>query len=120
VKHRVPKLLFVASVALLVALAPAVSIAARFKIKATADDTWSPDFQHITRNNVIVWRNPDDRFHDLTSYGRNWSMEHGLPPGRSTSRRFKKVGVYKFRCRIHSALKSGQCDGMCGVVHVTR
>ncbi|MEA2433237.1 MAG: Cupredoxin-like domain [Actinomycetota bacterium] len=110
----------ITSFVLLVALTPTSSIAARSKVSATADDTWSPDFTHITEGNVIVWKNPDSRFHDLTSYGRNWSLEHGLPPGESVSKRFRHRGVYKFRCRIHSAIDNGTCDGMCGVIHVTR
>jgi plastocyanin len=104
----------------LIALAPTSSTAARFKVKTTAENTWSPDFTHITKGNVIVWKNADTRFHDLTSYGGNWKLEHGLRPGDTISKRFRERGVYKFRCRIHSVMESGTCDGMCGVIHVTR
>jgi plastocyanin len=121
VRTRLLRSFVVISVALLLALAPSASIASRFKIKAdTTDDVWDPEHVFIHRGDVIVWKNPDDRFHDLTSYGRNWDKEQGLPPGESTMRKFKKTGVYKFRCRIHSAMQDGVCDGMCGLIHVQR
>lgn len=91
-----------------------------FRVKATAGNDWSPDFRHITRGDRIVWKNPArlDRAHDIKAYGNNWSKYEVLSPGESTRKRFRNNGTYKYRCRIHSSLNNGDCNGMCGVIHV--
>lgn len=111
-----------ASVALALILVPGPSVGAPTKIKATARNTWNPDFQHISPGTRIVWVNParHDTVHDITAYGRNWSKRVVLQPGERTGKRFRKVGTYKYFCRAHGHRSDGQCHGMCGVVHVAR
>jgi plastocyanin len=102
---------------------PGVSLGAPVKIKATANDTWNPDFQHINPGRRVVWINPArfNQDHDLTAYGGNWRKRVMLFPGDRTAKRFRRVGVYKYRCRLHSQKPAGEpCSGMCGVIHVAR
>lgn len=104
-----------------VALAP-LSWSAPTRIKATADDTWNPSPQHISRGTRVVWTNPEHlgAVHDVTAYGRGWDKRVVLQPGERTGKRFRKTGTYKYRCRRHSHLGDGGCHGMCGVIHVMR
>ena len=101
-------------------LLPTPVSAARYRVRATENDTWNPSFRHIEPGGriVIVWKNPTNDLHDVTSYGRNWDYQRQLPAGESVSKRFRRRGSYKYRCRIHSTLQDGQCDGMCGVIHI--
>ena len=101
---------------------PGVSVSAPTRVKATANDNWNPDLAHVSPGGRVVWVNParHDRTHDVTAYGGNWRKNVTLAPGERTGKRFRRVGVYKFRCRVHSHLADGQCHGMCGVVHVMR
>lgn len=93
------------------------------RVRATADDRWNPSFQHILPGTRVVWVNPErlDETHDLSSYGNNWSKSETLLPGERTGKRFRRQGVYKYRCRLHSTKRPGEpCRGMCGVIHVER
>ena len=101
---------------------PGVSLGAPVKIKATARDTWNPDFQHISPGQRVVWINParHNQDHDLIAYGGNWRKRVMLYPGDRTAKRFRRVGTYKYFCRLHGHRSDGQCHGMCGVVHVMR
>lgn len=99
------------------ALVPSVSLGETSRIKATDSREWSPDFKHIRPGDKMVWRNPTSRTHTVTAYG-GWSKSNRLQPGERTSKVFRSEGVYKFRCKIHSSLSNGDCNGMCGVVHV--
>ena len=65
----------------------------------------------------VVWKAVCDE-HTVTSYGGNWSKDVTLFPGQTTSRIFKVKGVFRFRCKFHSALSNGVCSGMCGKVTV--
>lgn len=101
---------------------PLTSFANHTVVKATANDTWNADYNHITPGTRVVWKNPErhNMPHDLTAYGRNWDKRVYLRPGDQTAKRFRSTGTYKYRCRLHSQLADGQCDGMCGVIHVMR
>ena len=92
-----------------------------YTIRATSTNSWNPDFRHITKGNRIRWRNPSTNFSDhvVKSYGNNWSKNVRLDPGEATRKRFRRTGAFKYRCTIHSTLSGGNCNGMCGVVHVT-
>ena len=100
------------------ALVPATSDAGKVRIKATDSRTWSPDFKHVPPGTKVIWKNPTTSSHTVTAYSSNWSKNTSLPAGERTSKRFKKKGTFKYRCTIHSTLVDGDCDGMCGVVHV--
>lgn len=90
-----------------------------FRVRATANNKWNPDFKHITRGDRIVWKNParHNRVHNVVATSDNWNKSETLSPGESTRKRFRKNGTYKYRCTIHSQGKCGSND-MCGVIHV--
>ena len=90
-----------------------------FRVKATANDKWNPDFKHITRGDRIVWVNParHDTVHNVIATSSNWNKSVTLSPGERTGKRFKKNGTYKYKCTIHSSGKCGAGD-MCGIIHV--
>ena len=101
-------------------LAPSSVSAARYRVKATENDEWNPSFRHIEPGGriVVIWKNPTNDLHDVKSYGRNWDYYRRLPAGETRKKRFRRKGSFKFRCRIHSTLRNGQCEGMCGVIHI--
>ncbi|MBA2724974.1 MAG: hypothetical protein H0U53_03195 [Actinobacteria bacterium] len=106
--------------ALSVLLLPAVSQSETVRMKATDSRRWNPDFKHIEPGSKIVWRNPTSLTHTVTAYGGRWTKDTRLTPGTGTSKIFKRQGVYKFRCKKHSTVSDGNCNGMCGVVHVEK
>jgi len=116
---KASRMLVVAAAAVGLAVTPGAARAETYRVKATDSNTWSPDFRHTVKGNRIVWKNPTDRKHTLHAYGGNWSKSVVLAAGERTRKTFKKAGVFKYRCKIHSTLSNGECDGMCGVIHVT-
>lgn len=90
------------------------------RVKATRDQTWSPDFKHISPGKRLVWKNPTGKDHTVTAYGGNWSKNTTLTPGSKTRKKFKREGTYRYRCTIHSTLSGDNCSGMCGLIHVAR
>ncbi|HEU4480441.1 MAG TPA: hypothetical protein VFS18_01025 [Actinomycetota bacterium] len=99
-------------------LLPGVSEGARVRFRATAGGAWDPDFRHVERGTKVIWKNPTDRRHTVTAYGRGWDKHKRLDPGERTKKTFRRNGVYKFRCKLDSTLEDGVCSGMCGEVHV--
>ena len=105
---------------------PGASTGATFRVKASGDSptnfAWMPDFRHITKGNRIRWTNPTGATHIVSAYSNNWSKNTTIAPGERTSKVFNKTGSYLYRCTRpgHSTLTNGNCDGMCGEVHVTR
>ncbi len=106
----------VAAMALLALSAP--TMAARTRIKATDDRTWSPDFKHVVPGTKVIWRNPTDSTHTVTAYGGGWSKNATVAAGSRTSKKFRKEGTFRYRCTIHSTVTNGDCNGMCGTIHV--
>jgi plastocyanin len=98
---------------------PAVSIGDTVRIKATANRTWNPAFKQVVKGTKVVWKNPTDSKHTVTSYSANWSKNVALLAGERTAKTFRRTGAYYYRCKIHSSLTDGTCSGMCGHVHVT-
>jgi plastocyanin len=125
----ISRLLVVAITAGLV-LTPASSLAdtKRFRAAGQAGSfRWEPTVRRIAKRDRIVWKNPTGTSHTVTAYGGRWSKNTLLSPGEKTAKRFRRPGVYKFRCTInagtpaaHSTLQGGQCSGMCGRVRVRR
>lgn len=107
---------------------PGVSSGDTYRIRATGDAPstyrWMPDFRHIIKGDRVVWRNPTSVSHRVVAYKGRWSKNTTIAPGEKTRKRFRRAGVYKYRCTLpgHSTLSADErtCDGMCGVVHVTR
>ena len=107
-----------ALVALVVLAGP--SPADTFRVRATSERTWKPAFRHISKGDRIVWKNPTSGTHSVVAYSGPWSKNSTLPPGERTRFRFRKNGSYKYRCTRpgHSSLVNGECNGMCGEIHV--
>ena len=78
---------------------------------------WSPNVVRIARGSTIKWVAVSRR-HFVLAYGGHWVYSHALPQGSSVSRRFMTRGTFLFRCRIHSTMVNGHCQGMCGKVIV--
>ncbi|MDP9068051.1 MAG: hypothetical protein M3N53_06870 [Actinomycetota bacterium] len=121
-RTKIFRLAVVAAGTAAVLVAPATSFANHTVVKATARDTWNDSYNHVVPGTRVVWKNPArlNDTHDVTAYGRNWDRQVTLRPGESTAKRFRNTGTYKYRCRIHSQLNNGECEGMCGVIHVAR
>lgn len=101
-------------------LVPAgVAQSATYRIKADGR-TWTPDFRHVEPGSKVVWKNPTSRRHTLTSWKGPWSKDVLLRPGTSTSKTFTRQGEYHYRCKKHSTVSNGECNGMCGLIHVAR
>lgn len=90
---------------------------ATYRIKAEGR-TWSPDFRHVEPGNKVVWKNPTSRRHTVTAWKGPWSKSVVLRPGTRTSKIFRNTGQYYYRCKRHSTVSNGECNGMCGLVHV--
>ncbi len=95
-----------------------IALGATAKVKAKGEK-WKPVHTYIGRNDSVQWTNPTNKVHDLKAYGGGWSFSTILDPGEKAKRKFKQRGTYKFRCVRHSAIVSGKCQGMCGLIHVT-
>lgn len=111
--------------ALLVVLLAPTSLGDTRRFKAagcTENPHWEPMKRRISKGDRIVWKNPASCDHTVTAYSGRWSKSTALPPGDKTAKRFRRTGIYKFRCltRGHSVLENGVCTGMCGRVRVTR
>lgn len=78
---------------------------------------WSPKRVGIEEGSRVKWLSVSFD-HVLVAHGGNWNFHHALPEGASVTRRFADSGTFLFRCRIHSTLVNGRCDGMCGKVVV--
>lgn len=109
--------LSLAALALVLAL-PASVMAATTTVVANAS-TWQAARVRIVRGDTVEWANRSFREHSVTAWGGNWTMDSPLVVGGSVSKRFRSLGRFKFRCRQHSQVTSGVCEGMCGVIRVS-
>ena len=114
--------LALAVVAVFAFAAPSLGDTYRFRAVGSGNgSTWDPTVRHASRGDRIVWTNPTRGMHNVVAYGGNWSKNTTLNPGERTAKRFRRAGVFKFRCDLngHSHLASdGTCHGMCGKVRV--
>lgn len=78
---------------------------------------WSPGTVRISPGDRIRWKGVSGT-HTVTAYGRGWRFDRSLAQGATVGRTFRRAGVFRFRCVIHSALTDGRCSGMCGKVVV--
>jgi plastocyanin len=117
-KKRIGRFGVLAIAAIAVLAMPGVSTGATSTVKATGQEKWDPSFKHIEPGGKIVWKNPTGKTHDVHSYRSDWNKSVILSPGERTSKTFKKEGVFRYRCKIHSSVSGGQCSGMCGTIHV--
>jgi plastocyanin len=108
--------LALSAVAMLI-LVPATSAQALVRVSATASHTFEPRRVHVTRGTRVVWKSLSGT-HTVTAYSSNWSKNTTINTGQTTSFRFRRRGVFLYRCLIHSTLVNGVCSGMCGRVRV--
>ncbi len=97
-----------------------VALAVRVQVRAGAE-RWMPAHVFIVEGDRVVWKNPDDRRHNVVAYGGGWRFNELLRPGERVGRVFEiRQGgdPYAYRCTLHSAIVDGRCEGMCGLVHV--
>ena len=87
------------------------------KVVRGVGTSWSPRVIRIASGTTIRWKAVSNS-HTVTAYGGHWTFNRSLPQGSSIERRFKTQGTFLFRCRIHSQLVNGVCQGMCGKVVV--
>ena len=98
---------------------PSAATGATYVVRASGND-WKPKLRKIVKRDVVKWRNPTKKRHDVRSIGSKWSYSVVLDPGESARKRFKKAGRFPYRCTLHSGIVDGKCQGMCGVVVVKR
>ena len=111
----------VALVALVALAGP--SPADTFRVRASGTPgafKWDPSFKHIHKGDRIVWKNPTSYTHTVKAYKGPWRKSTTIRPGEKTSKKFRKRGTYKYRCTQpqHSSITNGECNGMCGEIHV--
>jgi plastocyanin len=109
-------LVTVIALALVVALATTALAVVRIR---GSGGTWRPARVTIDRGTRVVWRATSGT-HTVTAYGGGWRFDQTISPSGdpTASRRFRRLGRYKFRCTIHSTLSGGVCNGMCGRIRV--
>ena len=115
----------VAAAALGLVLAfPGTSMGDSFRVRATGSSpnfAWDPDYRHITKGDRVVWKNTTSASHRVVAYKGPWAKDTTIGPDETTAKRFRRTGTYRYRCTMpgHSTLADGNCQGMCGTVHVT-
>ena len=102
------------------ALGAGASSGAPVTVNATFARTWNPVTQPVTKGGKVVWKNPSGEDHNLRAYGGNWSFRKPLGFGDSVGKRFKKTGVFRYRCGLHSQKIDGKWTGMVGKIKVTK
>lgn len=86
---------------------------------------WDPADATIAVGDKVTWENPTDADHGVESWDGNWDVREILEPGATNTLRFKKPGVYSYRCNVwlHSDIlylgTERLCVGMCGTITVT-
>lgn len=106
-------------VATVVALAATAAFADTYRVRARRH-SWDPAIRRVVRGDRVLWTNPTTQDHNVVAYRGEWTKNTYLDPGERSTKRFWRVGTYKYRCTLHSGMLEGQCDGMCGVVRVRR
>ena len=95
--------------------------AATFRVRGKFTDNgyrWKPKTVEVPVQSRVVWKMVTGT-HNVTSTSNNWSKSSGnIGSGGTTAHTFKKTGVFKYRCTLHSSVGSGKCTGMCGKVVV--
>ena len=104
-------------VVIILAVSPTTASEIR-TVRATSTNTWVPTRLDIATGDIVRWRNPSSRTHNLKATSKNWTLRRVLDPGESVRRTFGNKGTYKYRCLLHSGIVGGVCQGMCGSVRV--
>lgn len=98
--------------------APSLGDTTRIKaVKRDGKSVWNKDFVSINKGDKVVWKNPTNKNHTVTFY-EGATKNTTIGPDERTSKKFKTRGAKYYRCTLHSTLSDGECNGMCGHVHV--
>ena len=110
----------VAAIVALAALAPALGATSVVKAGKNTSGAyvWKPSSKSIPKGDRISWRNPTSVTHNVVAYGGNWSYSRTIAPGDRAAKTFKRRGIFRYRCTIHSVKTSTGCTGMCGRINV--
>lgn len=107
-----------AAVAVVGLAAPSLGDTKRVRaVKKDGKYVWSNDFVTINKGDKVVWKNPTSVNHTVTFY-KGAKKNTTIGEGERTSKKFTTSGPKYYRCTIHSTLNDGECNGMCGHVHV--
>ena len=82
---------------------------------------FDPSEVTVAVGDKVRWSNPSSATHHVTAYDGPWDgTSLHLDPGGKTTFRFKKPGIYLYRCDIstHSEVVEGRCIGQCGTIVV--
>ena len=108
----------IAVTALAIVLAAAVPSEGAFLVRATSTgNRFLPARAEVDRGTRVTWRAVGGT-HTVTAYGGGWSKDTRITAGSQTGFTFQERGTFRYRCRLHSSLSSGVCNGMCGRVRV--
>ncbi|HEX2196444.1 MAG TPA: plastocyanin/azurin family copper-binding protein [Actinomycetota bacterium] len=108
----------VAAGAVVALAAPSLGDTSRIKaVKRDGRFVWNKDFVTINKGDKVVWKNPTNVNHTVTFYD-GASKNTTIGPDERTSKKFRKRGAFLYRCTLHSTMNDGNCNGMCGHVHV--
>ena len=105
-----------------IVMAPGTSTGETSRVKAAGSPgsfTWKPATKKIAEDDRVVWKNPTSADHTVTAYGGNWETDDRLNPGDKLRIKFGSKGTYLYRCKLHSTMSNGNCNGMCGKVKVS-
>lgn len=82
---------------------------------------WEPAELEIARKDKVVWHNETSSRHHVAFYeGPLAGKTLHVPSGEKAKQRFKKRGVYRYRCTLpqHSEIVGGVCVGQCAEIVV--
>ena len=116
-RRRLIALAFAATLIGTVAAQPAQAAVVIKGVSTTSGFGWKPHAVSVAKGTKVVWKAVEGT-HTVTAWKGPWSKNTTIAQGTQTSFTFKQTGVYKFRCRFHSTLVNGVCNGMCGRVTV--
>ena len=86
--------------------APATLPATRARI-VQENETFVPRVVAITRGSIVDFPNADPFFHDVFSLSRSGTFDLGsYPRGQTKSQQFRKAGLIKVYCHIHSHMSA--------------
>jgi len=94
--------------------AAAVPASAAFVVRAEGT-SFRPARAEVARGTRVAWRAVGGT-HTVTAFGGGWSKDTRIRAGERTGFTFRQRGTFRYRCRIHSTLSDGRCNGMCGRV----
>lgn len=107
-----------AAVAVVGLAAPSLGDTTRVRaVKKDGKFVWNKANFSVANGDKVVWKNPTDVNHTVTFYS-GATKNTTINPGERTSKKFTTRGAKYYRCTLHSTLNDGDCNGMCGHIHV--